>query len=50
MNKMNIEKKPIDRKNSLDRLRTVSAQTLEEVAGGREYLHYTFDHTYIGGY
>jgi hypothetical protein len=50
MSKMSTEKKPMDRKISLARLPTLSAQTLEEIVGGSGYLRYRFDHTYIGGY
>jgi hypothetical protein len=50
MSKMKTEKKLIDRKNSLVRLRTLSTQTLQEVAGGRGYLTYTFHDAFISGY
>ncbi len=49
MKKMNRERKEIDRKNSLARLRTLAAQTLEEVAGGREHLTYTLHDVLISG-
>ncbi len=50
MSKLNTERKPIDRKIFLARLRTLSAQTLEEVAGGREHITYTIHETFISGY
>ena len=42
MSKMNAEKKVVDRKVSLTRLRTLSAHALKEVVGGDEYLVYRF--------
>jgi hypothetical protein len=50
MSKLNTEKKLIDRKSSLARLRTLSTQALEEVAGGRGYHTYTVEDLIISGY
>jgi hypothetical protein len=50
MSKMNTEKKVIDRKSSLARLRTLSTQTLQEVAGGTGHLTYTLRDAVITGY
>ena len=50
MSKINTERKPTDRKTPLARLRTLSAQALEEVVGGSGYLTYTIQETHIGGY
>ncbi|HEX4801905.1 MAG TPA: hypothetical protein VFV14_00220 [Myxococcaceae bacterium] len=50
MSKMNTEKKVVDQKTSPSRLRTLSAQTLEEVVGGSGYIHYTLRDLDIGGY
>jgi hypothetical protein len=50
MSKTNTEKKVIDRKSSLAGLRTLSTQTLQEVAGGRGYLTYTLHDVLISGY
>lgn len=44
------EKKANDRKTLTGGLRTLSAQTLEEVSGGRQYLSYTFHEAFIGSY
>ncbi len=44
------EKKHNDRKAASAGLRTLSAQTLEEVAGGREYLTISLHDVLIGGY
>ena len=50
MSKMNTEKKVIDRKTSLARLRTLATQALQEVAGGRGHLTYTLQDGIISGY
>jgi len=50
MSKANTEKKFIDRKISLARLRALSTQTLQEVAGGRGHLTYTLHDGIITGY
>ncbi len=50
MSKKNNERKIIDRKSSLARLRTLSAQTLGEVVGGDGYIRYDFRQIYTTGY
>ncbi len=50
MSKKNTERKLIDRKIYLARLRTLSAQTLEAVVGGDDFLRYDFRNVYISGH
>jgi hypothetical protein len=49
MRKLNTEKKLMDRETSHAYLRTLSAQTLQQVAGGRGYLTYTLRDDLISG-
>ncbi len=44
------EKKQIDQKTTPADLRTLPAQKLKEVAGGRGYLTFTLRDVIIGGY
>ena len=50
MSKMDTEKKPTNRKTPPARLRTLSAQALEEVVGGTVYFQYEIHEVHIGGY
>jgi len=50
MTTMKTEKKQNDRKAPAAGQRTLPAQMLEQVAGGREYLTITLHDVLIGGY